>query len=589
MRLARRFLPLLLLCTAAPAFAAAVDADGAFRAITEREWAWRLQDAPQFATSVGVHDYDDQLGHVDAASQARRLATLRGVQRELDALDVAALSPAQRVNYAVYRAQIDNAVEDLRLHGWLMPLTSDSSFYADLAFLPRTHPFGSVRDVENYLRRLAAIPAYFDEHIALLRQGVKEGRTLPRVALTGREQPLRDVAELKDPTDSVFYAPLKQLPAGIPAAEAERLRGEAQRVLREAVIPAHARLLKYFVEDYVPHARRSIAATALPDGKAWYRQQIREYTTLDLTPEAIHAIGLKEVARIRAEMEAVMREAKFDGDFAAFLAFLRRDPQFYASTPEELMLRARDIAKRIDGKLPAYFGLLPRLTYGVEPVPEAIAPFYTGGRYVPAAVGGRESGTYWVNTYDLPSRPLYVLPALTLHEAVPGHHLQGALAAEQGEQPPFRRYSYISAYGEGWALYAERLGVEMGIYRTPYEHFGRLTYEMWRAGRLVVDTGMHALGWSRERAVAFLRDNTALSTHEIDTEVDRYISWPGQALSYKLGELKIRELRARAEQALGERFDLRAFHDAVLSLGSVPLPLLEQHIDAWIAQRRSAG
>ena len=589
MRLARRFLPLLLLCTAAPAFAAAVDADGAFRAITEREWAWRLQDAPQFATSVGVHDYDDQLGHVDAASQARRLATLRGVQRELDALDVAALSPAQRVNYAVYRAQIDNAVEDLRLHGWLMPLTSDSSFYADLAFLPRTHPFGSVRDVENYLRRLAAIPAYFDEHIALLRQGVKEGRTLPRVVLTGREQPLRDVAELKDPTDSVFYAPLKQLPAGIPAAEAERLRGEAQRVLREAVIPAHARLLKYFVEDYVPHARRSIAATALPDGKAWYRQQIREYTTLDLTPEAIHAIGLKEVARIRAEMEAVMREAKFDGDFAAFLAFLRRDPQFYASTPEELMLRARDIAKRIDGKLPAYFGLLPRLTYGVEPVPAAIAPFYTGGRYVPAAVGGKEAGTYWVNTYDLPSRPLYVLPALTLHEAVPGHHLQGALAAEQGEQPPYRRYSYISAYGEGWALYAERLGVEMGIYRTPYEHFGRLTYEMWRAGRLVVDTGMHALGWSRERAVAFLRDNTALSTHEIDTEVDRYISWPGQALSYKLGELKIRELRARAEQALGDRFDLRAFHDAVLSLGSVPLPLLEQHIDAWIAQRRSAG
>lgn len=588
MRLARLLLPLLL-CCAAPICAAAVDADAVFRAITEREWAWRLQDAPQFATSVGVHDYDDALGHVDAASQARRLATLRGVQRELDALDAAALSPAQQVNHAVYRAQIDNALEDLRLHAWLMPLTSDSSFYADLAFLPRAHPFDSVRDVENYLKRLAAIPAYFDEHIALLRQGVKEGRTLPRVVLSGREQPLRDVAALKDPTESVFYAPLKQLPAGIPPAEAERLRAEAQRVLREAVIPAYARLLKYFVEDYVPHARRSIAATALPDGKAWYRQQIREYTTLDLTPEAIHAIGLKEVARIRAEMQGVMREARFDGDFPAFLAFLRRDPQFYAKTPEELMLRARDIAKRIDGRLPGYFGLLPRLTYGVEPVPEAIAPFYTGGRYVPAAVGGRESGTYWVNTYDLPSRPLYVLPALTLHEAVPGHHLQGALAAEQGEQPPFRRYSYISAYGEGWALYAEHLGVEMGIYRTPYEHFGRLTYEMWRAGRLVVDTGMHALGWSRERAVAFLRDNTALSTHEIDTEVDRYISWPGQALSYKLGELKIRELRARAEQALGDRFDLRAFHDAVLSLGSVPLPLLEQHVDAWIAQRRSAG
>ncbi len=569
------------------AVARATPADEAFRAIYEQEWAWRLADAPQFATGVGVHDYDDRLGHVDAKSQAARLAYLTEVSRRLDALDVAALSPAEQVNHAVYREQIGNLVADLRLHEYLMPMTSDSSFYADLAFLPQAHPFASVHDYENYLARLAAIPAYFDEHIALLRQGVREGRTLPRAVLEGRDRPIRDVAELKDPEASVFYAPFKSLPETIPATEAERLRRAGARVIREAVVPAYAKLLKYFDGEYVPYARRTLAASALPDGKAYYRQQIREYTTLDMTPEAIHALGRREVARLRDEMQAVLREAKFDGDLAAFIAFLRRDPQFYAKTPDELLLRARDIAKRIDGRLPAFFGRLPRLPYGVEPVPDAIAPFYTGGRYVPAAGGSTQAGTYWVNTYDLPSRPLYVLPALTLHEAVPGHHLQIALAAEQGEQPPFRRYGYISAYGEGWALYAEHLGIEMGLYRTPYEHFGRLTYEMWRACRLVVDTGIHALGWTRDEAIAFLRDNTALSEHEIGTEVDRYISWPGQALAYKLGELKIRELRERAESALGPRFDRRAFHDAVLAPGSVPLPVLEKHIDGWIAASRT--
>jgi uncharacterized protein (DUF885 family) len=305
-----------------------------------------------------------------------------------------------------------------------------------------------------------------------------------------------------------------------------------------------------------------------------------------VAPEELHALGLREVARIRARMEAVKSEVGFKGELPAFFVSLRNDPRFHARTPEELLMRASFIAKTIDGMLPAFFGLLPRLPYRVEAVPADIAPYYTGGRYVQAAAGSTEPGTYWVNTYDLQSRPLYVLPALTLHEAVPGHHLQIALAAEQQGLPAFRRFAYFSVTGEGWGLYAEKLGEEMGIYRTPYEQFGRLTYEMWRACRLVVDTGMHALGWPREKAIAYLRDNTALSEHEIETETDRYIGWPGQALAYKVGELAIVEMRRKAEAALGARFDKRRFHDAILATGSVPLGVLEEEVDRFVAQAR---
>jgi uncharacterized protein (DUF885 family) len=482
-------------------------------------------------------------------------------------------------------AQIDNSIAGLRLGAYLMPMTSDSSFYADLPMLARSHPARNEQDYRNYIRRLNAVPNYFDEHIELLSEGLRRGMTLPKVVLQGREVPIREMAESVDIEANPFYAPFKTLPEAIDALTAAQLRSEGAQAIRNKVIPAYARLLKFFVNEYQPGARASIAAYDLPQGHDYYQQQIREFTTLDATPDEIHAIGLREVARIRSEMEAVMRDAKFDGDFAAFLKFLRTDPQFYAKTPRELLMHASYIAKRVDGMLPKYFSQLPRLPYGVAPVPEAIAPYYTTGRYSPPAEGGRDAGFYWVNTFKLEARPLYALPALTLHEAVPGHHLQGALANEQGGQPPFRRYSYISAFGEGWALYCEHLGVEMGVYETSYEHFGRLTYEMWRAARLVVDTGMHAKGWTRDQALALLRDNTALSEHEITTEIDRYISWPGQALSYKLGELKIRELRARAETQLGARFDLRRFHDAVLSLGSVPLPVLERRIEQFIADQ----
>jgi len=579
-----RPLCLLLLVTIAPL--AHADAEGDFKALYERDWAHRLQDSPQFATSVGVHDYDDRLGHVDLKSQAARLEHYQGVARELAGIDAAALSPASRVNHAIFKDQVDSAVANLELGSYLLPMNSDSSFYADLAFLPRGHPFATTRDVRNYVARLEAIPAYFDEHIALLREGIRRGFTVQQVVLQGRDAAIRAHAEPKSPEDSVYYAPFKSLPPAIAAAEAESLRAAGLKAVRESVMPAYAKLLAFMREEYVPKARRTLAAESLPNGKAWYRQQIRDFVTLPLEPEAIHQTGLKEVARIRAEMETVMKEAKFEGDFTAFLAFLRTGPQFYAKDAEELLMRAAWVAKRVDAQMPKYFGKLPRLPFGIQPVPAAIAPYYTGGRYVPPGHGTTEPGYYWVNTHDLPSRPLYVQAALTLHEAVPGHHLQGALASEQGEQPPFRRHAYISAFGEGWALYTEHLGKEMGIYRTPYEQFGRLTYEMWRACRLVVDTGVHSKGWTRDQMIAFMRDNTALSLHEVETETDRYISWPGQALSYKLGELKIRELRARAEAALGTRFDLRAFHDTILELGSVPLPVLERHIEAFIAARK---
>ncbi len=564
--------------------ATAGTADDAFKLLYEREWQWRLKEYPQLATAVGVHEYDHLLGHVDIASQNARLVWLTQLRSQLGDFQLESLSAENRVNYLIFAEQIDNSIAALKLRSYLMPMNSDSSFYADLPMLAKAHPFATEQDYRNYLKRLAAVPVYFDEHIELLGAGLRRGMTLPSIVLQGREAPIRALAEHADVHTNPFYMPFKSMPVSLADATAVELRHEAVRVIRESVNPAYARLLKFFVGEYQPGARASIAAYALPNGKAYYRQQVREFTTLDATPEAIHQTGLREVERIRAEMEAVMREANFDGDFATFLQFLRTDPQFYAKTPRELLMHASYIAKRIDGMLPRYFTQLPRLSYGVAPVPEAIAPYYTTGRYSPAPEGGKEAGFYWVNTWKLEARPLYALPALTLHEAVPGHHLQGALANEQGEQPPFRRYSYISAFGEGWALYAEHLGVEMGVYETPYEHFGRLTYEMWRAVRLVVDTGMHAKGWTRDQALALLRDNTALSEHEITTEVDRYISWPGQALSYKLGELKIRELRTRAEQQLGARFDIRRFHDVVLSLGSVPLPILEQQIDLYIAR-----
>ncbi|HUB88759.1 MAG TPA: DUF885 family protein, partial [Dyella sp.] len=431
-------------------------------------------------------------------------------------------------------------------------------------------------DYRRYLDRLGQIPHYFQQQIDNMRLGLKRGFSVPRAVLAGRDKSIAAVADLTDPTASSFYAPFEQMPAGIPADQAQALRGEALQRIRDQVIPAYANLLKFFDDEYVPQARTTLAAEALPDGKAYYRQQIREYTTLDISPDQIHQIGLDQVAKIHAQMLDVMKQTGFKGSFADFLNYLRTDPQFYAKTPQSLLDQTAWVAKEVDGQLGKFFGHLPRSRFTIEPVPDAIAPYYTSGR------GGPD--VYLVNTYDLPSRPLYNMPALTLHESYPGHALQLELAEEQHDQPAFRRNSFISAYGEGWALYSEYLGNEMGIYKTPYQHFGYLTYQMWRACRLVVDTGIHHLGWTRQQAIDYMTENTALSEREIANEVDRYISWPGQALSYELGYLKIMELRAKAEKALGPKFDLRAFNDTILSLGSVPLPVLEQRIDRFIAE-----
>jgi uncharacterized protein (DUF885 family) len=417
------------------------------------------------------------------------------------------------------------------------------------------------------------VPRYFHEQMDEMRAGMKRGFTPPRITMAGRDASITAVSEAT-PEASLFYTPFREMPGIAPERQAQ-LREQALKTIRDSVQPAYVELLRFMRNEYIPGTRATLAAADLPDGKEYYRQKIREFTTLDMDPGAIHDLGVSEVKRLHEAMVAAMHETGFTGDFPAFLKFLRSDPRFYAKTPEELLMRAAWIAKRFDGKASQFFGYLPRARFTIKPVPDDLAPFYTAGR------GGL--GVYLLNTYNLPSRPLYNLTALTLHESAPGHAFQMPIAMEHKEQPSFRQLTYISAYGEGWALYCEQLGVEMGMYETPYERFGMLGYQIWRAARLVIDTGIHAQGWSRQQALDYLAQYTALPEHEIETEVDRYIAWPGQALSYYLGERAILEGRERAQHALGERFNVRAFHDAVLQLGSVPLPVLQTRIDRFIA------
>ena len=463
-----------------------------------------------------------------------------------------------------------------------MPFNADSGFHTEFSQLPSDVPLSTVKDYENYTARLRAWPRLVGQQIELMHTGIGRGMTIPRATLEGYDKTIS--AHVVDaPEKSVFWKPFANFPSTVPETERERLRKAGREAVMQGSVAGYKAFLDFFQSEYLPKARTTIGASELPEGRAFYAQQVRQYTTLDLSPEEIHNIGLAEVERIDKEMREVIQKTGFKGDFAAFLDFLRKDPRFYAKTPDQLLKEAAWIAKKMDGKLPALFGRLPRVPYTVEPVPEHIAPKYTSGRYVGSPEGSTQPGIYWVNTYKLESRPLYNLEALTLHEAVPGHHLQVALNKELSDLPEFRRFSYLSAFGEGWGLYSEWLGLEAGFYTDPYSNFGRLTYEMWRACRLVVDTGMHAKGWTRQQAIDYLASHTALPLHEVETEIDRYISWPGQALAYKMGELKIRELRARAEKSLGDMFDLRHFHDAVLGQGSVPLDALEAQINDWIA------
>jgi len=559
----------------APAFAqtAPVTADDQFKAIYTAEWTWRqgLQQTDEDNVNVGVAAH---LPDVSEAAQQKQLAYWLDVEKKLAAIDVKSLSPENQVNFQVYKAQIDGLVAEKQFREYEKPVNSDSAFWGDLTYITESG-FHSEQDYRNYLGQLNEMPRYFDQQIVNMKAGLKRHFTPPQVTLEGRDASIRTVINVEKPQDSLYYKPFLSMPANIPAAKQAELRAAAAQAITGAVIPAHKVLLAFFDNVYVPNAQKALGASELPDGKAYYQSKIREYTTLDLPPAQIHQLGLDQMALIRAQMLEVMKEVKFEGDLPAFLKYLRSDPKFYAKTPQDLLDRAAWIAKTFDGKASQYFGRLPRSRFAIVPVAPEIAPYYTSGRGGP--------GAYYVNTYDLPSRPLFQLAALTLHESAPGHAFQMPLALENKSLPEFRQKTYISAYGEGWALYCEYLGVEMGMYDTPYDRFGYLSYQAWRASRLVVDTGVHAMGWTREQARQYLRDNTALSEHEIDTEVDRYISWPGQALSYYLGEMAIREARGKAEKALGDKFNIRAFHDAVLELGSVPLPVLSAHIDAFIA------
>lgn len=563
----------------------AADDSERFREIHEKEWSFRMSEFPMFASYVGVEDYADRLGDVSEEAEARRYRYWKAIREELNGISCAKLDRADCINYRIFVKQIDNFLAEFETRAYLIPFTSDTGFYLRLGRLPEETDFASTTDYRNYLGRLHQLPRMMDQYITLMRKGLELGITQPRVILKGRDKPIK-AQIVDDVADSPFYAPFREMPESVSGGDRAELLATAEKVILGEVIPAYRRLDEFFNDEYVPGARTSLGASDLPDGKRFYRAKIQLYATVDMTPEEIHNIGLEQVSRIRAEMEKIIEEVGFEGDFAEFLEFLRTDPQFYAKTPKELLAHASYYAKKIDGRLPMLFGHMPRQPYGVAPVPEELAPFYTSGRYVSAPLEAHRGGYYWVNTYALESRPLYAIPALTLHEGAPGHHTQNALAAEQEGLPPFRRYDYISAYGEGWGLYSEKLGLEMDIYETPYEHFGRLTYEMWRACRLVIDTGIHAMGWTREQALDFLASNTALSIREVTTEIDRYISWPAQALSYKLGEYTIWQLRHRAERDLGDDFDIRAFHDFVLSLGSVPLDVLTEETERWISRQQ---
>ncbi len=561
------------LVAAAPAPVRPAPTDAQFHKIWSDEWVWRVSERIADTESNVVQPH---ISDVSASAHARWAAKWTATMRALNAIDQTRLSPEAAVNYQVYRAQIAGFLDEEKFREWEKPVNGDSAFWSDMQGAARGDFVHGETDYRAYLTWMGDLPRYFAQQTDNMKAGLKRGFTPPAIVMQGREKSVATIAEATDPTKTVYYEPFAKLPATIPAATRQALQAQAKQVIATQVIPVHKTLLAFLRTAYLPGLTKNLAAEDYPNGKAYYQSRIKAFTTLDITPDRIHQLGLSEVAKIRAEMETVKADTRFKDDLPAFLHFLRTDPQFHPKTADALLKEAAWEAKRFDGMAAKWFGRLPRQRFAIVEVPPDIAPFYTAGRGGP--------GQYLVNTYDLPSRSLFQMPALTLHESAPGHAFQIPLATENTSLPPFRRNSYISAYGEGWALYCERLGDEMGFYRTPYERFGMLSYQMWRAARLVVDTGIHSKGWTREQAQKYFHDNTALSDHEIMTEVDRYIGWPGQALSYYIGELTIQKARAKAEKALGAKFDIRNFHDTVLSLGSVPMPVLEARIDRFIAE-----
>jgi uncharacterized protein (DUF885 family) len=520
------------------------------------------------------------LGRYREEDFLRRYNFSKSVMKDLEKIPAKTLNQDDLISLELLKFTTDNDLKQYELKQYLNPILSDDGFHIDFV----GNSFMVIRtkkDAKEYLRRLNAFPAFVEDNIALIRRGLKEGICQPAVVIEGFASTYNN--HIVDTVEnSMFYRPLKDKPIAFSDAEWKTVQDEGKAAIRNIVVPQYKLIKNFYEQEYIPNTRKTLGVTSFPNGQEYYQQRINYFTTTSMSYEEVYQTGLKEVARIEKEMNEIMKEVGFTGTLKEFIATLRTDERFYAKTPEGLLKEASFIAKNIDWTLPRFFGKLPRQPYGVRPVPDFLAPGYTGGRYSPASLKSGRAGEYWVNTYDLKSRPLYVLESLTLHEAVPGHHLQMALNQELENVPDFRRNLYLSAYGEGWALYCEYLGTEMGFFKTPYTRFGKLTYEMWRACRLVIDVGIHAKGWSQAQAVEYLADHTALSMHEVNTEVVRYIAWPGQAVSYKIGELEIRELRKKAEDSLKDKFDIRAFHDMILSHGTVTLSILERMTDEYI-------
>ena len=552
------------------------------------DWeAFERKEDPYTAGGEGDRDALRRLPEITREADARRLSALKTFRSRLDAVDVTALPPEAAFNHAFLSRLVNERIAAAAFDAPRLAFINEGGESANLGYTARTTSVATPQDAEAWLSRLAAVPRLIRENIANARRGIATGFTQPRSTVEQAIAIARAEAALTPDTDPLMI-PLASLPESVSATDAAALRERARALVTGPIADARREWLRMLETEYLPKARPGLGIASVPGGRDYYSHLVRSYTTTSLTPDEIHDIGVREVARIRAEMQAVMKEAGFKGTFAEFLHWLRTDPRFYAKTRQELLEKASEIAKRADGQLPPLFRRsLPRLPYDVREVPREIEDQYTTGRYFPGSLANGVAGGYIVNTGQLDQRPLYELPALTLHEAVPGHHLQIAIAQELGEQPWFRRNTYVTAFGEGWGLYSEFLGVEMGIYRDPYERFGRLSYEMWRACRLVADTGIHWKEWTIEQARACFTDNSALASHNIETELQRYISWPGQALAYKMGEIKLRELRTRAEAALGDRFDIRAFHDTVLLGGALPLDMLEVRVEQWIAEVKS--
>ncbi|MEA3011181.1 MAG: hypothetical protein QOJ91_2873 [Sphingomonadales bacterium] len=572
-----------VLLAAAPAAAAPADD---FKRLLDDHYAWLLRESPTYATALGVRDYDDRIEDLSLAARDRQAGEAAAFLARLGRIPADSLSPADRVNRAILKRGLEESIEGNRFGQRVMLFTTYSGWHQNFAQLAEGLPFRTRADYESYLARLALYPRQNDAALEITGQAVRGGFVLPCSVLGNYEKSIAGVIA-QDPAKSRFFEPFTRArPSGLGESEWTAMQARARRLVTDVLNPAYAKHLAFYRTTYAPKCAKADSISAQPGGREYYAFRVRQETTTDLTPEQIHQIGLREAARIRAEMDKVAKAAGF-ASREAFIRELHANPKYYATSPAQLMAAAALTAKTIDGKMPGYFATLPRLSYGIREIPAETAEGTTTAYYAQGSPASGISGTFYVNTSKLDQRPLWELPALTLHEAVPGHHHQISLQQEV-ELPPFRRnFTSFTAFTEGWALYSESLGEEMGLYDTPEKKMGQLSYQAWRAARLVVDTGIHSKGWDKAKAVAFMRENTALTDANIDAEVNRYISWPGQALGYKIGELRIRALRTKAEKALGTKFDLRRFHDAVLLQGSVPLDVLEAQVDEWIEAEKA--